>query len=210
LYLRSCFWLIFLGQIDVVDELHRQRRGALQLLTVDSILDRGADDALVVERAVLKEPPVLDRHRRLFDDLRDLAAGQRRVHARRPDVPERRPVGGEHLRRRAGDVWMAGVEVRRRMGDVDDPAGDGQGTHRDAADDEHGEEAEGALQRGTAIAPAAALSITSAHGGWRASWRAALRACSSGVASVAGRGFRLADCASCYRNAPCNTIGRRS
>ena len=61
------------GRYDVVDELHRQRRGALQAgAAVERVLDRRAHDALVVERAVLVEAPVLDRDRRLLEPARDL------------------------------------------------------------------------------------------------------------------------------------------
>ena len=87
-----------LAEIEVVDQLHRQRRGTLQAVAAaDRILDRGAQDALIVQRAVLIEAPVLDRDGGVLDELRDRRAGHRGVHVGRPDVPQRGPVGGEHL-----------------------------------------------------------------------------------------------------------------
>jgi hypothetical protein len=48
----------------VVDELHRQRRRTLQRVSAaEQVLNPGAQDPLVIERAVLVEAPVLDRDR---------------------------------------------------------------------------------------------------------------------------------------------------
>ena len=48
------------------------------VLCVGRVLDRGADDALVVDALVLVEALVLDRHRRLLEDLRELVRGDGR------------------------------------------------------------------------------------------------------------------------------------
>ncbi len=75
--------------VDVVDQLHGQRGRALQAATVDRILDRRAQDALVVERAVLVEAPVLDRDRGLLEDVGDPAPGDRVADVRGVDVAQR-------------------------------------------------------------------------------------------------------------------------
>src|SRR6201999_3914986 len=66
-------------RVQVADQLHRQRRAALDVLLGLQVLDRGADDALEVDALVLEEAAVLDRDGGVADDLRDLAAGHRRA-----------------------------------------------------------------------------------------------------------------------------------
>ena len=153
-----------LGQVDVVDELHGQRRGALQAVpAVDGVLDRRSDDPLVVERSVLVEAAVLDRDRRLLEPARDLRPLDRGADRRRPDVAERLAVGREHLRRRPRDLRLERLQVRRRMRDVDHPARDCQAADRERAHREHDPQAEYSEDRGSVIAPAASLSFASAH-----------------------------------------------
>ena len=152
-------------QVGVVDELHGQRRRALQAVAaLDRVLDGGADDALVVQRAVLIEAPVLDGDRRVLEHLGDAGAGDRGVDRLGPDVAQRGPVGREYLGRRARDVGLERAEVRRRLRHVDHPAGDGERADGHRADDEHAGHRDHTLQRGFPVAPASALSVTSAHG----------------------------------------------
>ncbi len=152
-------------QVGVVDELHGQRRRALQAVAaLDRVLDGGADDALVVERPVLVEAPVLDGDRRVLEHLGDARAGDRGVDRLGIDIAQRGPVGREYLGRGARDVGLERAEIRRRLRDVDDPAGDGERSDGDRADDQHAGHRDHALQRRTPVAPAAALSLTSAHG----------------------------------------------
>jgi hypothetical protein len=51
--------------VEVADELLRDRRASLDGTTRLDVVDGGAGDALEVDPAVLIEPAVLDRHRRL-------------------------------------------------------------------------------------------------------------------------------------------------
>jgi hypothetical protein len=114
---------VALGDEQVVDELHRQRGGALQRIAVaEQVLHARADDALVVERPVLVEAPVLDRHRRLPQPRGDLVGGRVLVHRVRVHVAERRPVGREDLGRRIGLPGVQLAQVRGRVRGGDDPA----------------------------------------------------------------------------------------
>ena len=157
--------LVAVGEVGVVDQLHRQCRGALQAVAaLDRVLDGGADDALVVQRAVLVEAPVLDRDGRFLELLGDAVARDRGVDRRRPDVAQRRAVGGEHLGGRARCVGLERVQARRRLRHVDHPTGDGQRADGDHAHDQHRGHRDDAFQWRSPIAPASALSLTSAHG----------------------------------------------
>ena len=126
LYLR--LWLtayLVPSQVAVVDQLHRQRRGPLErAAAAEDVLDPGAEDALVVERAVLVEAAVLDRDRRLLE--RSAGSGSRGTGVAervRVDVAEQRAVGREHLRTAVPRIArLELVEVGRRVGDRDDPA----------------------------------------------------------------------------------------
>ncbi len=64
----------------------------------EDVLDAGAQDALVVEPAVLVEAAVLDRDRRLLQRLRDLVAVDGGPQHVRVDVAERGSVSCEYLR----------------------------------------------------------------------------------------------------------------
>ena len=52
---------LLLARVEVADELHRERRAALDLVAVLEVLHAGADDALEVDALVLVEAAVLDR-----------------------------------------------------------------------------------------------------------------------------------------------------
>ena len=95
--------VVLVREVHLVDQLLRQRRGALERVALpEQVLDAGAQDALVVERAVLIEAPVLDRDRGLLEALRDL----RRRHVGRDrvgvDVAEQASVRGVDRRGRIG------------------------------------------------------------------------------------------------------------
>src|SRR5262249_28597036 len=76
------------ADVEVADELLGDRRAALHDLPVRDVLVESTRDALVVERAVLPEPRVLDRDRGLGERRRDLAERQRLPVRRRRDDPE--------------------------------------------------------------------------------------------------------------------------
>src|SRR5205823_10050881 len=60
------------ADVELADELLRDRRAALDHLAGTDVLPRGAGDALVVDAAMLVETPVLDRDRRARHPGRDL------------------------------------------------------------------------------------------------------------------------------------------
>src|SRR4051794_31090841 len=84
--------------VQVPDELLRQRRAALYDLAGLRVGVERPGDALVVERAVHPEAPVLDRDGRLREPGRDLADLQRLPVALRRDDAEQAAVGGEEER----------------------------------------------------------------------------------------------------------------
>ena len=133
-----------LGQIDVADELHRQRRTALQgLAAVQYVLDGCAQEPHVVDPAVLVEAPVLGRDRRLSELPWDLAAGNVGAEHDGRDVAQALAVGGVHDGNLSRDVWLQVIEVRSRVGGCHHPADDTDGTHygcgekREPDDDQH-------------------------------------------------------------------------
>ena len=79
--------------VEVADELLRDRRAALDHLAPVQVAPGGADDALVVDAAVLVEAAVLDRDRRLHDPRADLLQRHRLAVVLRRDRPEQRAVG---------------------------------------------------------------------------------------------------------------------
>ena len=89
------------------------------------VLERGADDALGVDAAVLVEALVLDRHRRQLQALRDPLDRDRRARFVGGDHPELAAVGGVEGRVAAAVDRLAGGERGRVGGDVEHPGGDG-------------------------------------------------------------------------------------
>ena len=69
--------LLAVARVQRADELHRQRRAALDRLARVDVLDRRADDAFEVDAAVLVEALVLDRDRRVAHVLGHVRAGDR-------------------------------------------------------------------------------------------------------------------------------------
>jgi hypothetical protein len=156
---------VLLGQVDVVDDLLGERRGALQRgRAVRRVLHRRPQDPLIVQGAVVVKAVVLDVDRGMLQIRRQRGAGDDVVDRGRVDVAHRRAIGGEHLRRCASGRGLDLGEVGCRVGDVDHPAGDRQAADRQHAHDEHSAQREHASERGSSVAPPSALSIASAHG----------------------------------------------
>ena len=126
--------------VEVAHELHGQRRGALHGLVLGEVLDRGADDALVVDALVLVEALVLDRDGRVLQRVRDLLAVHRLHQVVGLDEAEPRAVGREDLRERARIALLERGQRRCGGGCLEHP-GD-RGTARQRPDQEHDEEAE--------------------------------------------------------------------
>ena len=81
---------LLLADVEVADELLRDRRAALDDLAGRHVLPRGARDALVVDAAVLVEAAVLDRDGRARQPLRHLAVRDRLAVALGRDRAEQR------------------------------------------------------------------------------------------------------------------------
>ena len=142
------------GDVERPDELHRDRRAALHGLAGGEVLDRGAHDALVVDALVLVEALVLDRDRRVLDDVGDLGGVQRQVQLLGLDEPERLPVGGEHARVVARRLRLERGQGRRGGRDGDDVADRTERAERRHDDQDHQGEEELAARRSAAAAPA--------------------------------------------------------
>ena len=82
------------ADVEVADELLRDRRAALDDLARAHVLPERARDALDVDAAVLVEAPVLDRDRRLRHPRADLAERHRLAVPLGRDRAEQRVVGG--------------------------------------------------------------------------------------------------------------------
>ena len=92
------------------------------LLPPNTSLIAGADDALVVERAVLPETAILDRDSRLLERLRDPIRGdvvEQRVGA---DIAEQRSVGGVDPGQRVRFARLQLAQVGRRIGGLHHPS----------------------------------------------------------------------------------------
>ena len=137
--------LLLAAGVQRADQLHRQRRAALQRLAGARVLERRADDALEVDALVLVEALVLDRDRRVLHRLRDL----RRADAEAQDVvldeAQPRAVGRQHRRDATGVLDLQRLQRRRRVCDPDDVADRAQdgdhrarGQHREGEDDDAG------------------------------------------------------------------------
>src|SRR5205085_11977346 len=80
--------------VEVADELLRDRRATLDDPARAEVLDRGADDPLVVDSAVLVEAPVLDRHGGLRHPGTHPRELDRLAVLVSRDCPQQRAVGG--------------------------------------------------------------------------------------------------------------------
>ena len=162
------------AEVAVADQLLRDRRGALHGPPGLEVRERGAGDALVVERAVLPEAPVLDRHRRLRQPVRHRAERHRLAMARGGDGAEERAVAGVHERGPGGDLGR-----ERRLGARADRVRVGPERHRGAGGRRAGHDDAEERDREDPVPapPPAAPSRTSHRRGGRARHRgsAALR-----------------------------------
>jgi hypothetical protein len=148
--------------VQVADQLHRQRRAALHIVLGLQVLDRGADDALEVDALVVEEAAVLDGHRRVAHDLRDLAAGDRRAQDVGADEAQAAAVGGVDDRRGALVLRLDLVQRRAGVGDRDDPA-DGAERREGGERRQHAEGEEEGAGRAALVATPAALSFAAGH-----------------------------------------------
>jgi hypothetical protein len=126
--------------VEVADELHRDRGAALHRLAAGEVLDRRADDALVVDALVAVEAPVLDRDRGVLEHLRELAALGGQAQLVGLDEAQPRAVGGQDLGVRAGVARLERGERRRRRGERDDVADQREAAEGDQ--DQHDEDAQ--------------------------------------------------------------------
>ena len=81
------------ADVEVADELLRERGAALDDLAALEVLDRRAHDALVVDAGVRVEAPVLDRHGCLREERGHLVERDRLAVLLRGDGPEHGVVG---------------------------------------------------------------------------------------------------------------------
>ena len=131
---------LLVGDVERADELHRDRRAALLVVAVE-VVDRGADDALVVDAVVLVEALVLDRDGRVAHDLRDVRALEREVQLVVLDEAERGAVGRVDARVLGDRAGLERRERRGRGGEVHDVAdGAEAGDHDEDPQHHEGEE----------------------------------------------------------------------
>ncbi len=150
------------GQVEVADQLHRDRRGALQGFAGGEVPDGCPQDAGEVDRVVLVEALVLDRHGRLLELGRDLFPGDRRAQLGGLDETETGAVGGQDLGGATRGHGMPGREAGRRVDDRRDVGGDRQDPRRTACEQDTQEDqwdAEG----GSSPVPAPALYCLHGH-----------------------------------------------
>src|SRR5207247_1429737 len=105
------------ADVELADELLRDRRAALDDLARADVLPRGAGDALVVDAAVLVEAPVLDRDRRARHPGRDLRERHGLALALAVAVPGeeiREVVAGRRAHESAPIAFRRSATARRR------------------------------------------------------------------------------------------------
>ena len=140
-----------LADVEVADELLRDRRAALDDVAALDVLDRGAHDALPVDPAVLVETPVLDVHRGVrhpvghgveTDGLAVPLRGNRAENGAVGRVHERVRADGDRLQRGEAAVVEDPRGARHRRGDED----------RNRPEDDHEREENGEAPRGDLLA----------------------------------------------------------
>ena len=111
--------------VEVADELLRERRASLDDLALLDVLHGGANDPLVVDAVVRVEAPVLDRDRGLGEERRHLVERDRLAVLLRWNRAEQRAVRGVHervlpdgdgLQRRQRAAVQEGLRPRERRG----------------------------------------------------------------------------------------------
>jgi hypothetical protein len=118
-------------RVEVLDELHRQGRAALDGLVALDVLERRADHALEVDALVAVEALVLDGHRGLLHHVGD--RGRRDRLAQDPGLDDPEPglaVRGVDDAVLAGVLGLQAVDGRRGARHGDDPADRAQGGDR--------------------------------------------------------------------------------
>ena len=152
-----------LRDVEVADQLHRDRRAALHGLVAREVLDRGAHDALVVDALVLVEALVLDRDRRVLE--RTSGSGRAGTGWRSSldwMKPRRVPSAARTSDCEPEVARLERVERRRGGGDRDHVADRGEAGECDEHQhDHHGEE--GLVPRATAAAAASPVALRPAH-----------------------------------------------
>ena len=108
--------------VEVPDELLGDRRAALSRLAAGGqVVPAGPDDRREIDAAVVVEPPVLDRDRRVLQVLRDLVAGDRLADRVGVDHPDQGAVGRVHLGNRPLRDRLQRGERGCRVVDVEHP-----------------------------------------------------------------------------------------
>ena len=127
------------ADVEVAHELLGDRRSALHDVALREVLVEGAEDALVVESAVLPEARVLDRHRGLGQRRRDLRERQLLPVRRRRHHPEPLHVVGveegvlaERERAEIGEVALREQDLLAREGDGGEQERDDRGEEQRA------------------------------------------------------------------------------
>jgi hypothetical protein len=129
--------------VEVADQLLGDRRGALNGLAAgEDVLPDRAGDAGVVEGAVLEEVLVLDRHRGVTQRLGHRAFAHWLTDVFGLDEADQAAVGGVDRRRATLLHRLEAGKRRRRLVDVDRPAGgdaarDREGDGEDPEGDQH-------------------------------------------------------------------------
>ena len=133
------------GDVEVADELLRQRGATLDDLSLREVTPQRSRYALVVDAAVPVEAPVLDGDRRTPHPGADIDQRHRLAVSLGGDRPERRPVGGIDERVLPDSDGTQDIEVAVRADEVD--CGHGSGGNRSRPDDEQHAERHGHAPR---------------------------------------------------------------
>src|SRR5262249_47532948 len=139
--------------VEVPDELLRDRRPTLHDVALRDVLVEGAGDPLVVEGPVLPEAGVLDRHGRLRQPGRDLREWQRLSVRGRRDDAEQSPVVRVEERVLSERQRPEVVEAAGRQQDLLSREGHGGEDERDDRREQERQEKQGAAALAMASTP---------------------------------------------------------
>ena len=129
-------------QVERPDQLHRDRRAALDDRVRGDVLRRGTQDRGVVDAAVLVEAPVLDRDHRLLHRRRDVGRRHGLAQLDRRDEAQPLAVGGVDDRVRRPRPRVQRVDRRRLRAQIEDVADE----RRSSDDDDAQRDADGPEQ----------------------------------------------------------------
>ncbi len=163
--------LLAVAGVERADELHRERRAALQRLAGLRVLERRPDDALEVDALVAVEALVLDRDGRVAHGLGHPARRDRDPQDVVLDDSELLAVGGVDARQAPWVLRLERAELGRGVRDADDIA-DGAQTRDDGPGDQHGDRDE---DDAAGPAPLAASTLAFEASGHRRGLRGAPR-----------------------------------